>query len=275
MGLVPTIFDDFVRTNAEPALEEDSFTFLNRAATPYWQRVREFVDQAFSAYPHEHARDLRARFRGDDWSGHIGAWWELYLFTLFRALGFEVEVHPAIRGTSKRPDFRIGTGNGAFLLEARHVAAGFISDEARVGRDEWITAPLERLRHPEFMVGVTILNRASQRPSRMAVTNGVIEWLDGLDTEEAAAADVFDRTPRKEFGANDWRFELKAFAVKPDARGRPGRRLVGLYPSSGGFDNTIDALRSALKEKAGKYGHPDEPFVLAPYSHRDTWTART
>ena len=48
---------------------------------------------------------------------------------------------------------------------------------------------------------------------------------------------------------------------------------VGLYPASGGFDNTTAALRAALKEKASKYGRPQSPFVLAPLvtsGHLDT-----
>jgi hypothetical protein len=75
------IFDTVVRTDPDPAREEDSFTFLNRVATPYWERVRTFVEEVFAEYPQQHADDLRARFRSRQWSAHAGAWWELYLPT--------------------------------------------------------------------------------------------------------------------------------------------------------------------------------------------------
>jgi hypothetical protein len=256
------IFDDVVRSDPRPAHEEDSFSFLNRVSTPYWQRVRVFIEEAFAAYPDEHALDLRARFRDRRWSEHVGAWWELYLFTLFQALGYEVEVHPELAGVSTRPDFRVGTGESAVLVEARHVAAGIVS-EPQLGRDEWITAPLDDLAHPNFMVGVRILERASQRPRRVAVTAGVLEWLDRLDPADAATQSI-DSFPRFQGRAGRWRFELQALPVRAEARGREGRRLVGLYPGAGGWVNTAIALRAALKEKARRYGRPACPFVLAP-----------
>jgi hypothetical protein len=67
------IFDEITRTDPEPSRGEDSFTFLNRAATPYWERVRAFVEEAFRAYPGRHAADLRGRFRDRRWPVHVGA----------------------------------------------------------------------------------------------------------------------------------------------------------------------------------------------------------
>ena len=259
---MPTrLFDDIERTDATPAREEDSFTFLNRVATPYWDRVRSFAEEAFGAYPREHAADLRARFRDRRWSTHIGAWWELYLYTLFRSLGLEVEVHPRLSGVTRRPDFLVGSDENSFFVEARHVAAGLRSDEGRIGRDEWITAPLDDLTHPDFMVAVRIVERASQRPRRTAVTRGVLAWLDSLDADAVAARPE----ARQSFSARagGWRFELSALPVKPEARGRE-RRLVGIYPGYGGTDNTAASLRAALKEKAARYGRTGSPFILAP-----------
>lgn len=271
LRVIKPIFDDVVRTDASPAHEEDSFTFLNRVATPYWARVRDFVDETFASYPAEHAEELRMRFRSRRWPEHIGAWWELYLYRLFRSLGFEVELHPALPGVTTRPDFRVHGGDLSFLVEARHVAAGIMSGQRQVGRDDWITAPLDELTHPNFMVRVKILERESQRPRRAAVTAGVLDWLDGLDPDDLAGP-VQD-LPRFPGRAGGWRFELKALPVRAEARGRADRRLVGLYPGSGGFDNTTAALRAALKEKASKYGRPECPFLLAPLvtsGHLDT-----
>jgi hypothetical protein len=256
-----TLFDDIVRTDPEPSRGEDSFAFLNRVATPYWERVRAFAERAFSAYPEEHAADLRGRFRDRRWPEHAGAWWELYLFTLFRSLGFEVEVHPRLSAVSTRPDFRVGTGAESFLVEARHVAAGLRSGRG-VGRDEWITGPLDELFHPHFMVAVRIQQRAQRQPRRAAVIAGVLRWLDGLEPERVATDPT--RRPSREFQAGDWRFELRALSI-PQTPGRTGqRRLIAFFPAVSGRDNTATALQAALKEKARKYGKPECPLVLAP-----------
>ncbi len=258
----PALFDDFVRTDPEPSRGEDSFTFLNRVATPYWERVRAFLEQAYAAYPEQHAADLRGRFRDRRWSEHIGAWWELYLFTLFRALDFEVEVHPTLRGVSARPDFRVGTGEESFLVEARHVATGVRSRQGTIGRDEWITRPLDELSHPDFMVAVRIHQRAPRQPRRSAVTAGVVAWLDSLAPEQVARA--APRYPSREFQAGGWRFELRALPIPQPPGSMNRRRLIGIHSGKGGIDNTASDLQAALKEKARKYGKPQCPFVLAP-----------
>jgi hypothetical protein len=257
------IFDDLIRTDPEPSRGEDSFSFLNRAATPFWERVRRFVDEAFGEYPAEHARDLRARFRDRRWPVHVGAWWELYLFTLFRALGAEVQVHPNLPGVASRPDFRLRIAGATIIVEARYVAAGLVPGERGVGRDDWITGPLDTLWHPNFMVRVRIVARGHSQPRRAAVTAGVLAWLDGLDPDEVAARPVHE-FPRFSGHAGDWRFELEALPMKSEARSSRRRRLVAIFPSDGGWDNTVTALRAGLKEKAGKYGRPNDPFIIAP-----------
>ena len=189
--------------------------------------MRDFVDETFATYPVEHAGELRMRFRSRRWPEHVGAWWELYLYRLFRSLDLEVEVHPALPGVTTRPDFRVHGRDGSFLVEARHVAAGIMSGQSEVGREHWITAPLNELTHPNFIVGVRILERAPQRPRRAAVTTGVLDWLDALDPDEVLVRPVQD-LPSFQGQAGGWRFELKALPVKVKARGREGRRRRAL-----------------------------------------------
>jgi hypothetical protein len=231
-------------------------------ATPYWARVRTYVEDCFAAYPEEHAADLRERFRSSRWSDHAGAWWELYLFTMFRRLGCEVEVHPALPNITKRPDFKVDARDKSFYVEARHVAAGPTAGEQVVGSDEWITGPLDELAHPRFMVVVRILRRHVQQPPRRAVTARVLPWLDSLDPDAVAADPFLDRWMFRQDDAAGWAFELRPLAI--EARAESERGLVGIFPGHSGYDNTVTALRAALKEKAAKYGHTGAPFVLAP-----------
>ncbi|KUI36211.1 hypothetical protein AU194_15965 [Mycobacterium sp. GA-2829] len=113
-----TIFDDIERRDRSPALHtEDSFSFLNRVATPEWQRVRELVDAWYRDYPEASQTDLRGRFRDSDAAQHYGAWWELYVYTLFRRLGYDVAIHPALLTTTRQPDFLVSRGETAMYVE--------------------------------------------------------------------------------------------------------------------------------------------------------------
>src|SRR5690348_8101098 len=102
------IFDDIDRTNSEPKSHtESSYHFLNRVARPEWELVRNLIDGWFSHYPQAAQADLRSRLRDDDYAQHIGAWWELYTYTLFRRLGHQVSIHPVLKNTRRQPDFLV------------------------------------------------------------------------------------------------------------------------------------------------------------------------
>lgn len=119
------IFDDFDRTDPAPASDtESSYQFLNRVARPGWDKVRDLVDDWFSGYPIAEQADLRSRLQDDDYVQHIGAWWELYTFTLFRRLGYQVSIHPALVNTSRRPDFLVTCGAASMYVECHKTLSG-------------------------------------------------------------------------------------------------------------------------------------------------------
>ena len=130
----PTLFDDFERTNPSPrAYDEDTFSFLNRVDQPYWQRIRDALGQWYAEYPDaEPGFPLRARYRDPAPAQHYGAWWELYLYRLFRCLGFEVEVEPDVPGG--KPDFRMARRDDSFLVEATTTFSGIVDEERDAAR---------------------------------------------------------------------------------------------------------------------------------------------
>ena len=82
------LFGNAQRSDRTPAKEtEDTFAFLDRAAGPYWQRVRDNMENWFASYPAGGRQDLARRLRSSRGTEHRGAWWELYLHALFTALG--------------------------------------------------------------------------------------------------------------------------------------------------------------------------------------------
>src|SRR6202012_3159178 len=102
------LFSETERTDPSPGRHgEDSFSFLDRVDQKFWARVRQELERWFAEYPAHDAKDLRGRFRDKDPARHYAAWWELYLFRVFRQLQFRVDVHPSLPGTPARPDFRV------------------------------------------------------------------------------------------------------------------------------------------------------------------------
>jgi hypothetical protein len=261
---IDTLFDDFARTDPSPAVDgEDSFSFMNRVAQPFWGRVRDELDGWSREYPSDAAADLRSRFRSPSPAQHFGAWWELYLHQLSTELGYQVEVHPELTGVTGRPDFRLTRGEEAFYIEAATTFSGIVPDEDRHGeRENWIKKAINSVRNPNFFVALDFNRVGTERPSDREITEPLRKWLQGLDPNQVAA-EGFAAAPELELRPRDWDFVLRAIAVKPEARGRAGHRLLGMGPSVAGFVNDIDMMGRTLDRKRRKYGKPDEPLVFA------------
>jgi hypothetical protein len=259
-----TLFDDLVRTDPAPAGNgEDSFTFMNRVDQPFWRRVRDQLEEWFGEYPKDVAADLVGRFRDFDPRQHFAAWWELYLFTLYRRLDYSVAVHPAISGTAAQPDFLIARGNEELYVEAAVVFSG-IADKSRHGnREAWIYDLVNKATDPNFHVGLDFDRLGMQQPKDAELIQPLEQWLMGLDPDEIAVAlDAGHELPELYLPVRDWKLIFKAFPIKPEHRGKPGR-LLGIYPAMAGFVNDKERVRKALNRKGGHYGLPDKPLVVA------------
>jgi hypothetical protein len=262
-----TLFSQRQRSDPTPCRpEEDSFSFLDRVDQVPWERVRNELEGWFDEYPQEEAQDLLSRFRSKDPAQHYAAWWELYLFRLFRCLGCTVEVHPELQDSTTHPDFRVGQGSGSFLLEATTTFSGIVDPGRDGGREAWVLAAVEKVHSVNFYVHVEFDSVGTECPKDIEITKPLQEWLDGLDPDEIEDAGM-DEAPELKVGTRGWVVVFRHLPVKPEARGkRPDKRLVGLGPSSTGFVNDVNKIRGSLNSKARKYGDPDEPLVIAVLS---------
>jgi hypothetical protein len=245
---------------------ERGFAFLDRVNTPFWQEVRLRLEEWFARYPDAHKQDLANAYRSSRHGHHFAAWWELYLHELFLRLGYEIEIHPALDKTERRPDFRLRKDGRSLLLEATVVFSGISAKDAPSGgAPEWMTAAIETLDSPDFFVNYReVLTEGVQQLQRTQITDPLQKWINGLDPDaERAAIEGGDQVPAYLFRCRGWEVCFEAWALAPQRRGRPGHRVVGSGPAIGGPVNDIEQLLGKLKAKAGRYGRPREPFVIA------------
>ncbi len=256
----PTLFDDLVRTDPAPAGHgEDSFTFMNRVDRPFWRRVRDQLEEWFSEYPQDAAADLVSRFRESDPGQHFAAWWELYLFTLYRRLGYSVTVHPTVTGTTTQPDFLVVRDDEQLYVEAAAVFSGIVDKEQNGDGKAWIYDVVNKATNPNFHVELDFHRLGTQRPKATELIQPLEQWLTGLDPDEI---DAGQEPPKFHLPVGDWGLIFTALPVKREHRGKPGR-LLSIYPVSAGVVNDKEMVRKTLKGKGGHYGLLDKPFVIA------------
>jgi hypothetical protein len=242
---------------------------LNRVGTPYWAQVRNLLESFFSRYQPEHSESLRRDFRARLPGRHYAAWWELYLHELFLRLGYEITIHPAIEGTERRPDFGLRRDGSELLVEGSVVFSGIAGGEEQIGAaPSWMLAAFEKVKNPNFFVSIhEITARGDEQLKQAEMASPIEDWLASLDPD-LVATEYEEKSgfPELRIKCRGWEVELEAWPVKPEARGRPGHRVLGAGPAMGGWVDDIGQLESKLKVKASRYGRPEVPYVIAVLS---------
>lgn len=256
------LFSSQIRRPGPALYTESHFDFLNRVEGRAWDRVRDLAEAWYADFPDVNG-DLRERFRQPDVNQHVPAWWELYIYTLLRRMGYAVTVHPTIPAARRHPDFlAVKDGSQAYV----ECVALFEDGSARSTDSEaWLKDCIDAVRNPDFMVSVRFEHHGSRRPKQRIVTQPIEQWLSSLDYESARNSVDKHQSglPARCFDFADWRVELTALPVSSDARGYDKGR-IGIGPSSGAFPvQSVDEIRDILKSKAKQCRGVDAPLIIA------------
>jgi len=254
------LFDD-VELYGGPALAtESSFHFLNRAADPMWQSARDVVEEWYTHYPDPDG-DLRARFRSDAISQHLAAWWELYIFTAFRRLGYNIEVHPEVPDTEKRPDFRVSTGAAGMYVECAAMAGDDVVENP--AGHAWIRDCIDKGRNRDFMVQLEITGVGTDHPTVGEIVDPIEDWLATLDYDMLAELmDTSMDAAEQVFEFRDWEVRIVAIPVNEQSRGLE-RRLIAIDHTGVREIDEAAKIHTVLQKKGRRYGTLDEPLIVA------------
>jgi len=260
-----TLFANRPRDCASEAGEEEpTWAFLDRVDDPVFDRVRRLMNAWFAHYPSAERTELRARLSsGDDIEFH-SAWFELYLHELHRRLAFDIAAHPVLDDVTTRPDFRLTCGASAFLLEATII--GNRDEAGRAGRRARIVAALNRTRSDDFTLLFDIETEGESSPAMRDVRRRLDRWLAELDwasvrAEQERVSDL-ESLPTRTERVGAWTFSFQAWPRQPKDRGRP-QPAISAGPSDGAVWDHGGSLLDRLESKAGKYGKPSDPVLIA------------
>jgi hypothetical protein len=240
-------------------VSEFQHSFLDRAPGPLWQRVRDLLETWVDAYPVEHRESIVRRLKLPREDGHRGAWWELYVYSLFRALGATVRVVEP-QSETKSPDFLVRLDGQRFYLEAT-TARGGIGESSR--NERRLVELINEIPHPSWLtVKIRILRDGSsgEQPGQFEVVDQICRWISRLTPTETWSACESDTDI---FVARDWMIELTPLPARDRDPNMSDMRLIHMGPAKGGAVRDRIALKSALHAKATRYADLDAPLVLA------------
>jgi hypothetical protein len=176
------LFDGISRADKTPARSQRApSSTSNRSARPEVERIRELLEAWFDEYPDDEKQKLRNGFQNREYSEYLGAWWELYVFTPYRTLGYSVDVHPVISGSRHRPDFLISSSETSFYVECTAVSPAAHSGEPNLKGQHWIQDCINEVQNPNFYVDLRIEQFGTQQPRRNNIKRQLSAWLSDLD----------------------------------------------------------------------------------------------
>jgi hypothetical protein len=269
------LFTDFVRSYDGPIqYGEGTVAYYDRSARPEVGRVRDLVEQWIAAYPVAARAELVARMRRD---GHSfdDAFAELFTFQLLKALGYELDLHPPLPGTSRRPDFFATHAAAQTIVEVARTDATSAQDREERKVHDRIEGDINAFSHPAFAFVLHELSGVPKsHPKRTALHRFLRHTLAGLDPDEVAARyasgePIGESELLKTFEHEGLVLSVVPSPVAPHRRGKHGRSIVA-GPIRVLRSDARESIRLAVKKKATRYGLLTHPYVVV-VSCAATW----
>ncbi len=263
------LFDEMERNDHELAqYAEPLFAYLNRTARVEFATIRRELEEWFARYPASNQAELRARFRSHIDSQHQAAFFELFLHELLLRLGCQVTVHPTVLSVARTPDFLVKSPEGeAFYVEATIATNESAAEAAARARINAVYDALNRrVDSPDFFLWIEVDGNPATPPPARRIASFVSARLASLNPDEIAKlyeTGRIEEIPRWSFEHEGWKIEFKPIPKKPEARGKPEVRPIGVQSTGVRWVDHRIPIREAIVEKAGRYGDLDLPYVVA------------
>lgn len=269
------LFSADARGEPEPArYGEPLYAYLDRAGGEYWARLRSLAQSWADEFPIDES--WIGRFSSPDNRQHFGAFWELYIATVYRCAGMKVQWLEAgePRETGRTPDLLISDGED-FIVEA--TTATETSDQ--LGADRRLQTILDLLNTmdiPNFWLWPRIVKAGDGQPPTKRLRHELEAWTSSLDPDLTDTKLSYQATsperPSFHWESEGWKIEFAVVAKPPEERGSHSTRTVGLFgPSAARAIDEVTPLRNALARKSAfNYDHAIQgrPYVVAVSSHR-------
>jgi hypothetical protein len=252
-----TVFDANAQMDTgKKNLSESAFAYLNRSAKPGSVACRAVIEEWMSNVPASGQEELRARFRSGDNVQFGTAFQELFLHEFLRRQNCALDFHPAIPGSSTKPDFRVRPAIGDnFILEAR-TATDIASGPENNPRGDRIRDFLRQMKLDAHKLGIDELTVGTSDLPQRALRKHIVDAI----AADPGNSDGVVRIPQ--YSTSDgWRIRLTAFTSNRYGSSRSTTVMQEAWGKT--WTGPSYPLRDALKRKAGKYGEPSVPYIVA------------
>lgn len=262
----------------------ENFTLFGKPANPttksyrtgenlfsYWEnciaddvlKAKQYMEVWFANYPKEH----RKRLKDDFINKFADAWYELFIHQLFFLQGYQLQVHPEVPNSSKRPDFLATKKGYSCYIEAKVITGLSEREQGLEIIRETVIDRLQQLNLPNHLLS---LDKIEFKGEGVPSLRNISKWIE----KKIGEIKVPEIKSESDYGNRDiLRFEnekiliviriLSSNAKSIVPEDFEDHRPIGLIHYEPEIIVGGDkAIQDAFKFKAMRYGELDKPYLM-------------
>lgn len=243
-------------------LNENLFNYLHKSNRRDIMIIREIIEGWFLSYPDSEKIELKNRFKKDVDS----AFYELFLYEMFKKLGFIITIHPKLESSNKKPDFLIEKDGIQSYVEAKVCYDKSQDEMAFERRRNQFYDNLSKVKIKGFLLRIVELEFKSKRqPSVKELIPKIEEEVKNLDptliTLEMKKKG-FKGCLNIDFENQDFKIKIQPLPLKESQKNIISKNPIGMFPIETYWGGGEDSLRDSILKKAKRYGKFKNPYLI-------------
>lgn len=249
------LFDKFIRSRtSKKNFNESSYQFINESAWESVEYFREIIDSWFPNFPAD--KNFIRQFKSKVDRKHHSSFFELYMFSLVKCMGYQVEYHATVG--NRKIDLKLYNDRNEPIFMDCTLCGN--ADDSFSSIEHVVQNAIESINNKNYWLSVNILKWENKTP-RIRNLKETIELK--LNKYELA----FEEPPELHWRDKGWHIyiEFQKKSIQSDT-------VIGSFNSNriGGFiDGELYAiLANSLHKKRGRPYNTNTPFFIA-INYRD------
>jgi hypothetical protein len=256
------LFENKHRTFSKPAgHNENSYDYYDRSARKDVAIIRKTLNKWFRKYPDEEKIELKNRFK----KSFSSAFYELFIFNLFKSQGFKVIIHPNAPSTTKRPDFLVSKRTIEFYIEAKIATGESKKQESLRKRMNQIYDSLNTINSPNFFLAIEeLILHTTLQPSTREIRDKIETELRKFDPDEVTRIiqnSGYENRPKITFDDQNLTLIISIIPKDPEFRNQDSTP-IGVSPSEAFWGGEEESIKTSFAKKAKRYGKLDKPYII-------------
>jgi hypothetical protein len=257
------LFESKDRSYLGPANHnENTYDYYCRSGRQGVSIMRQTLNSWFLDYPDHGKMELKKRFE----KTFSSAFFELFIHELFIRQGFEIEIHPKLNDSNRKPDFLIKKDGIEVYIEAKETKDKTREEEALERRINQFYDSFNTINSPKFFIYVKeLLFKSSQQPQTKNLIKKLEDKIQLFEPEEILKQiqkSGFENESELKYEDDDITIIISLIPKSEKAQFTEGLRPIAMFPMVTEIGGSEESIKNSFIKKAKKYKTLNKPYII-------------